>query len=423
MTHEQALQLVGLGLLVLLSGFFSGAETAFLSLDRLRLNFLVQKKRRGARELEEILEHPETMLSSVLIGNNVVNIAASVFATAFFIELFGDRGEFYAVLALTPMLLIFAEVVPKTYAARHAEKVSFLVLPPIRICMYLLMPLAWLVGGVSRLLTTFVGKETERVISEEEIRTIIAAGEQTGVVPQEKQQMLHGVFELAEMQVRDVMIPRTEVVGLAADATFAEALELAQESMHSRFPVFEGSLDSIVGVLHAKDILAHVGRPQEFVPRTLARPPYFVPESKSIESLLQALRTARVHLAIVLDEYGGVEGIVTLEDIVEQIVGEIRDEYDEEEVPFRELAPGRYLVDGSAPLRDINRRFGLTLSEEHVTTLAGFLLRTLGTIPGEGARCSADGATFIVRKMDEHRIEEIEMTLAREGEVKREGPD
>lgn len=423
MTHEQALQLVGLGLLVLLSGFFSGAETAFLSLDRLRLNFLVQKKRRGARELEEILEHPETMLSSVLIGNNVVNIAASVFATAFFIELFGDRGEFYAVLALTPMLLIFAEVVPKTYAARHAEKVSFLVLPPIRICMYLLMPLAWLVGGVSRLLTTFVGKETERVISEEEIRTIIAAGEQTGVVPQEKQQMLHGVFELAEMQVRDVMIPRTEVVGLAADATFAEALALAQESMHSRFPVFEGSLDSIVGVLHAKDILAHVGRPQEFVPRTLARPPYFVPESKSIESLLQALRTARVHLAIVLDEYGGVEGIVTLEDIVEQIVGEIRDEYDEEEVPFRELAPGRYLVDGSAPLRDINRRFGLTLSEEHVTTLAGFLLRTLGTIPGEGARCSADGATFIVRKMDEHRIEEIEMTLAREGEVKREGPD
>jgi putative hemolysin len=412
MTHAQLLEMAGLGLLILLSAFFSGAETAFLSLDRMRLNFLVQKKRRGARELEEILENPETLLSAVLIGNNVVNIVASVFATALFIEIFGNRGELYAVLAMTPLLLIFAEVVPKTYSARHAERVSFLVLAPIRLCMYLLLPLAWVVGGVSRLINRLTGGDEPRAaISGDEIRSIISVGEQAGTVHKEQHRMLHGVFNLAEMRARDVMIPRTEVVGIEVGATFAEVLALVRASMHSRFPVYEASLDSVVGVIHSKDILNYVDRPSDFSLRTLARPPYFVPESKRIENLLQSFRRRRVHLAVVVDEYGGVEGIVTMEDIVEEIVGEIRDEYDVEEDLFRELAPRRYLVDGSASLRTINRRFGLQLSEEHVTTIAGFVLRTLGSIPEEGASCSAAGVDFVARKVVDNRIEEIELTL------------
>lgn len=412
MPHAQLLEMAGLGLLILLSAFFSGAETAFLSVDRMRLNFLVQKKRRGARELEEILENPETLLSAVLIGNNVVNIVASVFATALFIEIFGNRGELYAVLAMTPLLLIFAEVVPKTYSARHAERVSFLVLAPIRFCMYLLLPLAWVVGGVSRLINRLTGGDEPRAaISGDEIRSIISVGEQAGTVHKEQRRMLHGVFELAEMRARDVMIPRTEVVGIEVGATFAEVLALVRGSMHSRFPIYEGSLDSIVGVIHSKDILNYVDRPEAFSLRALARAPYFVPESKRIENLLQSFRRRRVHLAVVVDEYGGVEGIVTMEDIVEEIVGEIRDEYDVEEVLFRELAPRRYLIDGSASLRTLNRRFGLQLSEEHVTTLAGFVLRTLGSIPEEGASCSAAGVVFVARKVMDNRIEEIEMTL------------
>jgi len=412
MSQDQLLHLLGLAVLFALSAFFSGSETALLSIDRLRVKYLLQKKRRGAEKLDALLEHPDRLLGAILVGNNLVNIAASVFATTFLVGLYGDRGELLTILILTPLLLIFSEVCPKTYSARYPEKVSFVVLRPILAVMWLLTPVVWMVTGVSRMLTHFIrGEEARPIISEDEIRTIISVGEQTGVVPKEKRRMLHGVFELAQIRVRDVMIPRTEVVGIEVNATFEEALSLARESRHSRFPVYEGSLDSVVGIIHSKDILNFIGRSEEFDLRQIARQPYFVPESKRIETLLQSFRRKRVHLATVVDEYGGVEGIVTLEDIFEEIVGEIQDEYDVEEVLFREVAPSRFLVDGSASLRTINRRFGLQLSEEHANTLAGFLLRTMGTIPQEGDSCEANGTLFLVRKVVDRRIEEIEMVL------------
>jgi putative hemolysin len=412
MSEDQLLHLLGLGLLFLLSAFFSGSETALMSMDRLRVKYLVQKKRRGAEKLENILEKPDRLLSAILVGNNLANIATSVFATTFLVQIYGDRGELYTILILTPLLLILAEISPKTYAAQHPEKVSFLVLRPIQAVMWFFTPVVWLVTGVTRLLTRFMRQEEERpIISEDEIRTIISVGEQTGVVAKEQRRMLHGVFELTETRVREVMIPRTEVVGIEVSATFGEALEQVRSSRHSRFPVFAGSLDDIVGVIHSKDILDYVGQPQEFSLQAIARPPYFVPESKRIGTLLQSFRKKHIHLAMVVDEYGGVEGIVTLEDIVEEIVGEIQDEYDVEEVLVREIAPGRYLVDGSASLRTINRRFSLQLSEEHANTLAGFLLRTMGSIPAEGDTCQSDGTTFIVRKVVDRRVEEIEMVL------------
>jgi putative hemolysin len=279
--------------------------------------------------------------------------------------------------------------------------------------MTILMPVVWLVTGVSRLLTRFIKGEEERpIISEDEIRSIISVGEETGVVAKEQRRMLHGIFELSQIRVRDVMIPRTEVAGIDVNTPFEDVLRLTQQARHSRFPVFEESLDNVVGIIHSKDILNYVDRPQEFSIREVARPPYFVPESKPIETLLQSFRRKRVHLAVVVDEYGGVEGIVTLEDIVEEIVGEIQDEYDVEEVLIREIAPGRYLVDGSTSLRSINRRFGLQLSEEHANTLAGFLLRTMGSIPEVGDSCQSDGTRFIVRKVEDRRVEEIEMLLA-----------
>jgi putative hemolysin len=398
MSEDQLLHLLGLGLLFLLSAFFSGSETALMSMDRLRVKYLVQKNRRGAEKLENILEKPDRLLSAILVGNNLANIATSVFATTFLVQIYGDRGELYTIL--------------KTYAAQHPEKVSFLVLRPILAVMWLLTPVVWLVTGVSRMLTHFIRKEEERpIISEDEIRTIISVGEQTGVVAKEQRRMLHGILELTQTRVREVMIPRTEVVGIEVSAAFEDALRQVRSSHHSRFPVFSGSLDEIVGVIHSKDILDYVGRPEEFSLRAIARSPYFVPESKRIGTLLQSFRKKQVHLAMVVDEYGGVEGIVTLEDIVEEIVGEIQDEYDVEEVLVREIAPGHFLVDGSTSLRTVNRRFGLKLSEEHANTLAGFLLRTMGTIPSEGDTCQSDGTTFIVRKVVDRRVEEIEMVL------------
>ena len=223
--------------------------------------------------------------------------------------------------------------------------------------------------------------------------------------------MLHGIFDLSEIRVRDVMVPRTEVVGLSVDADFKDVVQMTSQARHSRFPVYDGSLDNVVGVIHSKDVLSYLDKPDQFSLRELARPPFFVPEAKPIETLMQAFRRKHLHLAMVVDEYGGVEGICTLEDIVEEIVGEIQDEYDEEDILVKVLGSNRYLIDGSVAIRYINKRFELNLSEEHVNTLAGFLLNTLGSIPEVGASCEVDGVLFTVREVEDRRIEQIEVQL------------
>ena len=415
MTQDQWLHIVGLFFLFIFSAFFSGSETALMSLDSLRVKYLAEKDRPGARQLAKLLDRPDSLLSAILVGNNLVNIMVSVFATTLFIDFFGQRGELLTIIILTPLLLIFAEVCPKTYAAQYPEKISFTVLHPIRFFMWLLRPVTWLVSGTSRLLTYFLHGEMDRpLISEDEIRSIIEYGEHAGAVGKEKRCMLHGVIDLSEIRVRDVMVPRTEVVGIEVNTSFAEVVKLVAQAHHSRFPVYAKDLDNVVGIIHSKEILSYLDRPDEFSLYELARPPYFVPEAKPIETLMQAFRTKHLHLAVVVDEYGGVEGICTLEDIVEEIVGEIQDEYDEEEILITQLGPGLYLVDGSTAIRYINRRYGLTLSEEHVNTLAGFLLDRIGSIPEEGDLCEVDGARFTVRKVVDRRIEKIEMQVSEE---------
>ncbi|MDX2495562.1 MAG: CNNM domain-containing protein [Desulfuromusa sp.] len=414
MSDEIMWRLLGLLVLLGLSGFFSGSETALLSLDKLRVRFLQQKKHPNADNLASLLDNPDRLLSGILVGNNLVNIAASVIATGLFVSYFGESGEWLTVLILTPILLIFSEICPKTYAAQYPEKMSFQVLKPIRFVVWALTPVIIVVSSISRLLTSFLRKhDSESLsVSEDEIKAMIEMGEESGVVATEQRQMLHGIFDLSETRVRDIMIPRTEVTGIDQSATFKEVLSTARQTRHSRFPVFSENLDSIVGVIHSKDILDYVGQIEHFDLKELSRKPYYVPESKRIGVLLQSFRKKREHLAIVVDEYGGMEGIVTLEDVVEEIVGEIHDEYDIEEVDSRELGKGHFLVDAAMPLREVNRRFDLNLPEEHVTTLAGHLLQIMGKIPVEGDSCEEGNLLFRVRRMEDRRIEEVEMIIS-----------
>ncbi|MCF6267220.1 MAG: hemolysin family protein [Desulfuromusa sp.] len=416
MSDEIVWRLLGLLVLLGLSGFFSGSETALLSLDKLRVRFLQQKQHPNADKLANLLNNPDRLLSGILVGNNLVNIAASVIATGLFVSYFGETGEWLTVLILTPILLIFSEICPKTYAAQYPEKMSFLVLKPIRLVVWVLTPVIIVVSSISNLLTSFLRKKDAESlsVSEGEIRAIIEMGEESGVVATEQRKMLHGIFDLSETRVRDIMIPRTEVTGIDQSATFKEVLSTARQTRHSRFPVFGENLDNIVGVIHSKDILDYVGQTEHFDLKELSRPPYYVPESKRIAVLLQSFRKKREHLAIVVDEYGGMEGIVTLEDVVEEIVGEIHDEYDIEELDFRELGDGHYLVDAAMPLREVNRRFNLNLPEEHVTTLAGHLLQIMGKIPVEGDSCEEGNLVFRVRRMEDRRIEEVEMVISKE---------
>ncbi len=414
MSDEITWRLLALLVLLGVSGFFSGSETALLSLDKLRVRFLQQKERPNADKLAHLLDNPDRLLSGILVGNNLVNIAASVIATGLFVSYFGDQGEWLTILILTPVLLIFSEICPKTYAAQYPEKMSFLVLKPIRLIILILTPIILVVSSISNLLTSFLRKKDAESlsVSEDEIKAMIEMGEESGVVAAEQRQMLHGIFDLSETRVRDIMIPRTEVTGIDLAASFQDVLSIARQTRHSRFPVFSESLDSIVGVIHSKDILDYVGQSEHFDLKELSRKPYYVPESKRIGVLLQSFRKKREHLAIVVDEYGGMEGIVTLEDVVEEIVGEIHDEYDIEELDFRELGAGHYLIDAAMPLREVNRRFDLNLPEEHVTTLAGHLLQIMGRIPVEGDSCEEGNLLFRVRQMEDRRIEEVELVIS-----------
>lgn len=412
MPDDPLIRLLLLAALLLFSGFFSGSETALLALDKLRVKYLVQKKRRGAKKLEQLLNHPDRLLSGILVGNNLVNIAASVFATGLLVQLYGERGEWLTIVLLTPVLLLFAEICPKTYAAKYPERVSFWVLRPISFVLCLLAPIIWLTTHFARFFTHLLkGESTEDgLLSEDEIRSIISVGEESGVVEAEQRRMLHGIFDLSETRVRDVMIPRTEVAGIEVSTPLSEVIDLVRRSRHSRFPVYEGSLDQVVGIIHAKDILT-ADCLQGFNLRERCRPPYFIPESKHIGALLQAFRRRRVHLGIVIDEYGGTEGVVTLEDILEEIVGEIHDEYDEQEIPVRRIGQYSYRVDAGISMKELNRRFGVKLPEEHAATLAGFLLHRFGGFPGEGDCCDAQGLRFRVCRMEDRRIEEVEMEM------------
>ncbi len=413
MSEENLWRLAVLFLLLLLSGFFSGSETALLALDKLRVKFLQQKGRAGAAQLAEMLERPDRLLGGILVGNNLVNIAASVVATGFFVSQYGERGELMTILILTPVLLIISEVCPKTYAAQHPEKTSFFVLRPILLVLWILSPVIYVVIKISGLLTGFFhrGESEDSTLSEDEIRAIIEAGEVSGVVAAEQRRMLHGVFDLSETRVRDVMLPRTEIVGVEAESSFDEILEILRSARHSRFPVYKENLDNIVGVIHSKDILSWIGKEDVFSLKEICRKPHFVPESNRIAVLLQSFRKRKEHLAIVVDEYGGVEGLVTLEDVVEEIVGEINDEHDIEEADFSPLGPKRFMVDGAVSLKALNRHFHLELPEEHVTTLAGLLMQKMGKIPVEGDSCEIDAIRFGVRQMDDRRIEAVEMRL------------
>lgn len=412
MTEYQWYQLFIMGVLFLLSAFFSGSETALLSLDRLRVKYLVEKKRRGAQEIEKLLDTPEWLLGGLLVGNNLVNIALSVIATTFFVDMYGEHGDLLTIAILTPLLLIFSEVCPKTYAARRSETVSFKVLRPIQVILVVLSPVIWLITRISGLITNiFKGDDSGGGLSADEIKTMISLGAKAGSLAMGQQRMLHGVFELSHLRVRDLMIPRTEVIGIDVELPFAQLLDLVQNSSHSRFPVYRDTMDNVVGVIHSKDVLRFVNNPEYFDIHQLMRAPYFVPEAKQVEALLLAFRKRKVHLAVVLDEYGGVEGIATLEDVLEEIVGEIQDEYDDEEQGIVAISEDSFLIDGGVNLRVLNRRLGLNFSEEDATTVAGLMLSCLGHIPTVGDKCHIDGVLLLARKMDQQRIEQIELHL------------
>lgn len=400
--------LLAVVVLIILSMIFSSSESAFLSINRLRIRFLRSKKDRGAIRVGRLLDRKEQLLNTVLVGNNIVNIAITALLTSLALQLFGSSGVGIATLASTVVLLIFGEITPKTVGSRHPEPVAFLFSGLISFSMKLLSPLVFVFSGFARLASRALGiKSNQKTVSftEDEIKNFIDVGEEEGVLEQDEKRMMHRVFRFTDLAAKDIMVPRTKIVAISLTTSYHSIIELAQQSRLSRFPVYRQNLDDIVGVLYIKDMMFYQGKSDNFFVQDIMRPPLYIVGTKKMSSVQQMLRENRQSLAVVIDEYSGTDGILTTEDISREIFGTVGDEFYQARMPQTvELAQGEALVDGAIRLTEVAERFGCSLHSEFYETLGGYLSEKLDKVPVEGDFYREQGMLFTVKEADATRI-------------------
>ena len=405
-------------LLLLLTALFfaamsAAAETALTSVNRIRLRSLAEEGDARAKRILRVLEQPQTFLSTILVISNVSLIVATTVATILALDLFTDYGEIISTILLSLIVLIFCEITPKTAAVQSPEAWARALIGPVETVSRVLRPLVTALTFITSGVVSLFGGQTVRhgpFLTEDELRMLVEVGEQEGVLEEEEREMIHNVFELGDTSVREVMVPRIDMVTIEADATVDEATAVIVQGGQSRIPVFDDSIDNIIGVLYAKDLLRVMAtreRPKEV--RQLVRPAYFVPETKRLDDLLHELQQQRVHMAIVLDEYGSVAGLVTIEDLVEEIIGDIQDEYDREELLFERLSDNEFIVDAKISLDELNEELGTDLTSEDYDTLGGFIYAQLDKIPTIGDTVRYDGLRFTVLGTKGRRITKVKI--------------
>ena len=413
MDSSVPIQAVTILILVLLSAFFSSAETSMTAANRIRIHSLAEQGNKRAIILEKIISNSGKMLSTILIGNNIVNIAASSLATTFTMKVFGSMYIGVATGVMTLLVLLFGEITPKTIATLKADDLALTYARPIYALMTVLTPVIYIVGklanGILFLLRVDPNAKKD-TITEHELRSMVNVGQENGVIEREEKQMIYNVFDFGDSAAKDVMIPRIDMTFIDVDSTYQELMDIFKEDMHTRFPVYEDNTDNVIGIINIKDLLLYPEN-EQFSIRKILREPYFTYEYKRTTDLMMEMRKASVNLAIVLDEYGSTAGLVTLEDLLEEIVGEIRDEYDEE--PIREIQPGReYEVLGSAKLDDVNEALGTKLESEDYDSVGGYIIEQLDCLPREGESVTLeDGMHLVVDELDKNRIELVHIWL------------
>ena len=402
---------------LVLSAFFSGTEAALLSIQRVRLHSLLQRGVLGAGLVARMVERPDRFLPTILLGNNLVNTAAAALGTAIALTVIEvqEQAVLVATAVVTGLLLITGEVIPKTIAARHAERISLIIVRPLVMTRYLMFPLVLLLqalsSGVSRLVG---GRGWQDLVTEEELKNMISMGRAAGTVETSEAEMLERVFSFGDRQVREVMTPRPELVMVEKGTLAGEFLEVYSRYPYSRFPVYEGSIDNVIGVLSVKDVLRAIAQDQVNSDQdvtTLVRQAFFVPETKLVSALLPEFQAARSSMAVVVDEFGGVDGVVTLTRLVEVVVGPLVQEEGippEEEV--RVLDENSFEVDAGMQVEDVNTRLGLAIPEGEYETVAGFLLDVLGHIPREGEIHESSAMRIRVILMKGVKIEKVQIT-------------
>ena len=408
-------ELIVLGVLLLCSAILSGAEAAYFSLGRTRLKELAEQQGQTPGPLAPLLAQPHELLVTLLVGITVVNIGASALAAAIAEQVFGSNGLAIAIGAMVFLLTVFGEVLPMTLAVEHPLRFASWVNRPVAWLSMALKPIRVGLGAFTAITIRLVGSERRRgqpEISEEELRTLVDVGAREGVVERSEREMIHKVFELEDTLVREVMVPRPDMFCLDVTIEPAQLLPLLREQLHSRVPVFEETVDQIVGVLYTKDLLPYLaGLPAGFDLRQHLHPPYFVPGSKRADALLREFQAKKLHLAVVVDEYGGTAGLVTLEDLLEELVGEIRDAYDEDERLIQRVAPRVFRVSGRLAIDELNAATGLQIPDDAFDTVGGWVLDLFGRVPHKGEKTEVDGIRVAVEKVERTRVLEVLVTL------------
>ena len=412
------LSLILIGVFLVFSAFFSSSEAAFLSLQRTRIAYLVSTGIPGAKRVADMIGQPERLLSTILLGNNLMNVAFTSVVTVSAIEFVGEsnRGQGVAIATVvsTVALLLVGEIVPKTIAVRNSERVAFLYAQPLKWTEYLLLPfvvfLQWITRGLNAMLG---GSEPESSITEGEFRSLIDIGESEGTFKPSEAEMLEKVFQFGDRHVREVMTPRIEMVSINEGSNFREFLDIYAQNTHTRFPVFTDTVDDITGVISAKDLLnkmANEGVDYNASATDVQREAYFVPETKRISELFDELRQSGHQMAIVIDEFGGVAGLVTLKRLLEVVVGPVGEEGEAPEEEFRAIDENTFHVEGGMSIQEANQELEIELPEGEFETIAGFVLETLGHIPALNEEFEHENLKFEIIDMQGLRIEEIKIT-------------
>ncbi|MDZ7672099.1 MAG: hemolysin family protein [Halanaerobiales bacterium] len=403
------INLIGFISLLILSGFFSGSETAFMSANRVRIRELVNEGDKKAERVDKLLEDQTKLLTTILIGNNLVNIAASAIATSIAINMFGSKGVGIATGVVTFVILVFGEITPKSIGNNNPIKYAKLASVILLWMEKILYPI---ILFFTILIKKLIGEDkmiSSAFISEEEVRRFVNVSEEEGAIKESEKEMIQSVFEFDDIVVKEIMVPRIDMVCVSKESSIEEIVDLAVEQGHSRIPIFEESIDDIIGLIYVKDLLQLLQKGKENLTLgDLIKPIYFIPESKQINKLLKEMQNRREHMAVILDEYGGTSGLITIEDLLEEIVGDIQDEFDLENKQINLINNKEILVDARVDLDDLNEILPVPLlDEESYETISGFVLHKLGYLPEEKEIIELEGITIEIEKIDEHRIQKL----------------
>ncbi|MCI9150932.1 MAG: HlyC/CorC family transporter [Lachnospiraceae bacterium] len=408
-------QLITIIVLVFLSAFFSSAETALTTCNKIKMRTLAENGDAKAKRVLRITDDSGKMLSAILVGNNIVNLTASSLATSLATRVWGSVAVGIATGILTLVVLIFGEISPKTLATIYADRIALIYSGIISFLMKLLTPAIFIVNKLAMgflFLLRVDPNKAENAMTEDELRTIVDVSHEEGVIETEERQMINNVFDFGDAQAKDVMVPRIDMTFASIDNTYQELLTIFQEDHYTRLPVYEGSTDNVVGIINMKDLLLYEDR-EQFHLRDILRKPYYTYEHKSTSELMLEMRKSSINIAIVLDEYGATAGLITLEDLLEEIVGEIRDEYDDdEEDPIQAINEREYMVQGSLNLEDLNDMLHLDLTSEDYDSVGGYLIGLLDHLPEAGESIETEEGLYLrVEDMEKNRINKVFLRL------------